>query len=203
MSSFVARLPAPRRLQRTDPQEVAAIRSGEQLFKHAGCAVCHRPTLGNVKGIYSDLLLHDMGSKLTDPSMAPAAPAVVVNRSAFAYYGNPGATLNEPPLVDTLARHQEWKTPPLWGLRLGPYLHDGRARTVEDAIVCHGGEAADSVDRYLDLPSDARARLLAFLATLAAPDPSSLPKLKVAKDHPPATVEHRKGRLVAAVAAAP
>ena len=128
---------------------------------------------------------------------------MVVNRSAFAYYGNPGATLNEPPLVDTLATSGVENAAAVGLARLGPYLHDGRARTVEDAIVCHGGEAADSVDRYLDLPSDARARLLAFLATLAAPDPSSLPKLKVAKDHPPATVEHRKGRLVAAVAAAP
>jgi cytochrome c peroxidase len=178
---------------------VAAIRSGEQLFKRVGCAVCHRPSIGNVKGIYSDLLVHVMGSKLADPSMAPLSPpAVVTTPSPTRYYGG-GSVVNlqTPPTVDKLARHQEWKTPPLWGLRdSGPYLHDGRAKTVEEAIAYHGGEAAGCIERYLALPGDARARLLTFLSTLAAPDPSSLPKPRGTKDQPPATVEHRRPRLL-------
>jgi CxxC motif-containing protein (DUF1111 family) len=195
MTLFVARLPAPRRLQSADHQQAAAARGGEQLFKSVGCAVCHRPQLGNVKGIYSDLLVHAMGSKLSDPTPAPLTvplvgpPAPTVSR----YYGGPDSNLPKPTAVDSYTRLQEWKTPPLWGLRdSGPYLHDGRAETVEEAIACHGGEAGASVDRYMDLPADARTRLLAFLATLAAPDPSSLPKLKATNDRSPAPVKLRK-----------
>jgi CxxC motif-containing protein (DUF1111 family) len=205
MTLFIARLPAPQRLQPADHQQAAAVRTGEQLFRSVGCAVCHRPKLGKVAGIYSDLLVHAMGSKLSDPTLAPlslAVPQVPVPNVSRYFGGGPDPNSPTPPAVDSYTRLQEWKTPPLWGLRdSGPYLHDGRAETIAEAIAYHAGEAADSVDRYMALPTDARTRLLAFLATLAAPDPSSLPKLKGTNDRPPA-VEPRQPQLTPGFAAA-
>jgi len=64
----------------------------------------------------------------------------------------------------------EWKTPPLWGCRdSAPYLHDGRAATLEQAIAFHGGEAADSTIRYFMLSPRKRQLVVAFLKTLVAP----------------------------------
>src|SRR5262249_55557791 len=55
-----------------------------------------------------------------------------------------------PPTPQTIVRMQEWKTPPLWGLAdSAPYLHDGRAATIEEAITFHGGERGPSGDRYI------------------------------------------------------
>jgi CxxC motif-containing protein (DUF1111 family) len=198
MTAFVARLPAPRRLQPADRQEAVTINNGEHLFNTVGCSVCHRPTLGHVNGIYSDLLVHNMGANLSDPSPAPLRPGSPSNPSR--YYGS-GPDL-QLPTEETLARRQEWKTPPLWGLRdSGPYLHDGRAETVEEAIAYHGGEAADSVDRYMALPTDARTRVLAFLATLAAPESRSLTGWRPNKDRP-VPPKRRPPQLAADIAAA-
>ncbi|HTU24900.1 MAG TPA: di-heme oxidoredictase family protein [Pirellulales bacterium] len=181
MTLFVSRLPMPRRVSPADHREAAAAHEGEHVFRTVGCAVCHRPALGKVKGIYSDLLVHAMGSRLADPMpsllAAPVATPRVPMRSS--YIGAPPPESSTPVAADSYTRLQEWKTPPLWGLRdSGPYLHDGRAATVEEAITFHGGEASDSADRYLALSSGDRDHLLAFLQTLAAPDPATLPPLK-------------------------
>jgi cytochrome c peroxidase len=103
---------------------------------------------------------------------------------------------------ETPKRLREWKTPPLWGLRdSGPYLHDGRAETVDQAITLHGGEAAFSVENYRALRSDARTQLLTFLATLAAPDPADAPPPKTGKKTPrPGKPQQRE--LTAGIAAA-
>jgi CxxC motif-containing protein (DUF1111 family) len=86
--------------------------------------------------LYSDLLLHDMGS-LGD-GIAQA-----------------GAT------------GREIKTPPLWGVRAtGPYLHDGRATTIDAAIRAHDGEGAIARDRYVRMPAALRQSLVDFLGTL-------------------------------------
>jgi cytochrome c peroxidase len=67
---------------------------------------------------------------------------------------------------------QEWRTPPLWGLvDSGPYLHDGRAETIDDAIRLHGGQASASAQRYAQLSARERRQLEAFLLALAAPGP--------------------------------
>jgi CxxC motif-containing protein (DUF1111 family) len=69
---------------------------------------------------------------------------------------------------DTLQR--EWRTPPLWGVAdTAPYLHDGRAETLEEAILWHGGEAESSRDAYAKLSRPEKDLVLAFLSSLRAP----------------------------------
>jgi CxxC motif-containing protein (DUF1111 family) len=157
--AYVVSLPRPRQLPADDAQQTVYLQHGQNLFETVGCVLCHRPQLGSVAGLYSDLLLHDMGTRLEDPASA----------SSFAsseYYGPP------PDLTSPFAaeRRREWKTPPLWGLQDSkPYLHDGRAATIEEAIDWHGGEAASSRERYVALPAEARAHIVLFLSTLRAP----------------------------------
>ena len=68
-----------------------------------------------------------------------------------------------------MATEDEWRTPPLWGLRdSAPYFHDGRAGTIEEAIVLHGGEALASAQRYRKLAAREQAELQFFLLSLAA-----------------------------------
>lgn len=70
------------------------------------------------------------------------------------------------------ANGNEWRTPPLWGLGLIPVdddrglLHDGRARTIEEAILWHGGEGTPSRSRFMNASAAERAELLAFLESL-------------------------------------
>ncbi|HEX9648783.1 MAG TPA: di-heme oxidoredictase family protein, partial [Alphaproteobacteria bacterium] len=130
------------------------VRHGEQLFRAAGCAACHMPTLvtgahplaelaGQVIHPFTDLLLHDMGEGLAD--------------------GRP----------DFAATGREWRTAPLWGLGLVEtvnghtyFLHDGRARNLAEAILWHGGEAEAARERFRALPRGDREALLAFLRSL-------------------------------------
>src|SRR5262249_45448872 len=63
---FIASLPPPIRKPPETEQHAAEIAAGQQLFNRIGCAVCHQPKLGEVEGIYSDLLLHDMGGTSSD-----------------------------------------------------------------------------------------------------------------------------------------
>lgn len=142
VADFMRFLAPPPRAAIT-PQAAA----GEALFLQSGCAVCHTPALRTgpnpvaaldrkTVNLYSDLLLHDMG------------------------------TLNDG-IAQADAGAREMKTPPLWGLRASaPYLHDGRATTVDAAIRAHDGEGAASRERYVRLPNALRQQLLAFLGTL-------------------------------------
>jgi CxxC motif-containing protein (DUF1111 family) len=125
---------------------------GRQLFTQVQCARCHVPSFqtgpspipalsGRTVELYSDLLLHDMGDALAD---------------------------NRP---DGQASGREWRTAPLWGLRLmrrflngeALLLHDGRARTVEEAILLHGGEALASRNAFAALAAAQKAALLDFV----------------------------------------
>ena len=125
---------------------------GRQRFAAIGCASCHVPTMRTGQHairaltdqevtLYSDLLLHDMGDALAD---------------------------NRP---DGSANGREWRTTPLWGLRLMRFfldgdaflLHDGRARSVEAAILLHGGEAQRARDAFAALTQAERAALLDFV----------------------------------------
>jgi CxxC motif-containing protein (DUF1111 family) len=125
----------------------ASAQIGRGLFETVGCADCHVPVLrtgahsvaalaNQPVALYSDLLLHDMGP------LGDGMPQ--------------GAALGA-----------EMRTSPLWGLRASaPYLHDGRAATVEDAIRAHEGQGKGARDRYAALSPAQRKALLDFLGTL-------------------------------------
>lgn len=128
---------------------------GKAVFRRSGCQHCHvselrtgelpeAPWLGEQTiHPYTDLLVHDMGDELAD--------------------GRP----------DYLASGRDWRTAPLWGIGLNAaisdregYLHDGRARTLLEAILWHGGEATVARDRVRALPASDRDALLRFLQSL-------------------------------------
>lgn len=158
MTDFIRALPAPTQLMPSDPTRGALVRSGREQFKAIGCADCHSETLGSVAGIYSDMLLHDMGIEL---------------ESSTGYYGAivpQPAVPNEKFAASAQPTPAEWRTAPLWGVAdSGPYLHDGRAGTLEEAIELHGGEAVDVVARFKANDPKGREAIVAFLETLRAP----------------------------------
>jgi CxxC motif-containing protein (DUF1111 family) len=128
--------------------------TGKQLFYDADCISCHTPsfTIGSTAAReqanqkiwpYTDLLLHDMGEGLAD------------HRPEF------------------LANGREWRTPPLWGIghthevdETAAFLHDGRARTLIEAILWHDGEAAKSKQRVLAMSARERNALIHFVESL-------------------------------------
>jgi CxxC motif-containing protein (DUF1111 family) len=131
------------------------VQKGEALFASTGCVRCHVPTIktspyhpmaemrNQTIHTYSDFLLHDMGKGLAD---------------------NMG---------DAHATGAEWRTAQLWGegtlapaLGKGVYLHDGRASTLEEAILWHGGEANATKEKFRNLPADDRAAIVRFLKSL-------------------------------------
>ena len=130
------------------PFNDAAIR-GEQTFAQVGCTACHIPSLPSSKGpvaAYTDLLIHNMG-----PDLAGQVS-----------FGTPQVSANDP-----LTTEAEWRTAPLWGIsHVGPYLHDGRAHTLAEAILMHGGEAASSRTAYSALSDMQRDDILEFLRHL-------------------------------------
>ncbi|MCC9603915.1 hypothetical protein LOC67_25465 [Stieleria sp. JC731] len=98
-------------------------------------------------------------------------------------YGNFDVTTNEFVVADQYIRvrfertkfNEEWRTPPLWGVAdSAPYMHDGRAGTLLEAIAMHGGEASGTRDRFLTLPKPGRDAIIAFLQTMVAPSESPL-----------------------------
>ena len=128
---------------------------GEEIFKEIGCNKCHvqefTTTVQDIEAIsektfhpYTDLLLHDMGEALND---------------------------NYP---EGDAEGSEWRTPPLWGLGLaadsqggtGYYLHDGRATSLEEAILLHAGEASSIRDNFITLSATEKENLMNILNSL-------------------------------------
>lgn len=148
---YVRTLGVPARRNTTDPD----VKKGEALFMQANCSGCHKPamqtgvnvTLSQISNqrihAYTDLLVHDMGEGLAD---------------------------NRP---DFLATGREWRTMPLWGIGLFDktngtpyYLHDGRARTIEEAILWHDGEAKNAKTQFMKLSKADRDRVIKFLQSL-------------------------------------
>jgi CxxC motif-containing protein (DUF1111 family) len=158
MTDFIRALPTPTRVPPADSQRAALAESGRSRFQAIGCADCHSEALGPVAGIYSDMLLHDMGIEL---------------ESSTGYYGAiipPPNVPNEKFAATEQPTPAEWRTAPLWGVAdSAPYLHDGRAATLEEAIGLHGGEARGVTARFQALPTPERAAVIAFLKTLRAP----------------------------------
>lgn len=144
-------LAVPKRRDVNDPD----VQKGQVLFKQVNCVACHTesyvtgedrefPENSNQKIFpYTDLLLHDMGEGLAD---------------------------NRP---DYEASGSEWRTPPLWGIGLFKqvnahtrYLHDGRARNIQEAIMWHDGEALNSKNTFAKLSKNERQQVLKFLESL-------------------------------------
>ncbi len=142
-------VPARRRVD--DPK----VLEGKRLFYESNCIGCHRPkfvtrrdSIGEEQSFqliwpYTDLLLHDMGAGLAD---------------------------NRP---EGVAAGREWRTPPLWGIGLTEtvsghtfFLHDGRARSILEAVLWHGGEAEEAKQRVVSMTREERSALLAFLNSL-------------------------------------
>jgi CxxC motif-containing protein (DUF1111 family) len=172
---FVASLPAPSRKPPETEQHATEIAAGQKLFERTGCAICHRPKLGDVEGIYSDLLLHDMGQALSDsglyggvavPGKGPSdhvEPLPVLSESE--------SDARQKQATKFGAAPREWRTPPLWGLRdSAPYLHDGRADTISAAVALHGGEGLDAAQRFFRLTLRERQQVELFLLSLALPE---------------------------------
>ena len=151
ITDYLRLLAAPEQRDADGPEVVR----GAQQFNKAKCAVCHVPemTTGDTTVFealrhqtihpYTDLLLHDMGAALAD------------GRSEFEAGG------------------RDWRTPPLWGIGLratvngnANLLHDGRARTVTEAILWHGGEADVSRKAFQKMSKPERAALIRFIESL-------------------------------------
>lgn len=133
----------------------AQVLRGKELFNGIGCVACHQPAYVTHRledqpeqsfqliWPYTDLLLHDMGDGLAD---------------------------HRP---EARATGREWRTPPLWGVGMTAqvsghtyFLHDGRARSLLEAVLWHGGEAQTARDSVIDMPAEDRAALLRFLESL-------------------------------------
>jgi len=144
-------LGVPARRGVDDPQ----VLRGKKVFYETGCTACHTPKFVTNRLTdqpeqsfqliwpYTDMLLHDMGSALAD---------------------------NRP---EARATGQEWRTPPLWGIGLTEqvsghtyFLHDGRARSLLEAVLWHGGEAQAQRDTVITLPTEEREALIAYLESL-------------------------------------
>jgi CxxC motif-containing protein (DUF1111 family) len=144
-------LGVPARRGADDPQ----VQHGRTVFHTTGCADCHRPAFVTHRLTdrpeqsfqliwpYTDMLLHDMGEGLAD---------------------------HRP---EARATGTEWRTAPLWGIGLtgqvsgtATFLHDGRARSLLEAVLWHGGEAQAARDRVVTMPSADRAALIRFLESL-------------------------------------
>ncbi len=151
---FTRNLAVPRR-RKVQEQQREHLSAGRSLFHQVGCASCHHPHYITGTQVdaphlsaqaiwpYTDLLLHDMGEELAD------------GRSDF------------------LATGSEWRTPPLWGIGWrekvngrGQLLHDGRARSIEEAVLWHGGEARQSREAFTQLDLAQRNLLLQFVESL-------------------------------------
>jgi CxxC motif-containing protein (DUF1111 family) len=157
LTAFVASLPQPAE-RPENPLQASEAAAGKKLFSSVGCADCHVPDVGNVKGLYSDLLLHHMGADL---------------EGGGSYYDTPlppAPGLPTDPDPEGPATPAEWRTPPLWGVAdSAPYMHDGRATTLEDAIRLHTGQGAASATRFNKLNPTEQVQLVTFLKTLRAP----------------------------------
>lgn len=167
LTSFLYSLDAPRPVSGLTLQQSKLALEGHKLFNKAGCSDCHVQHMGPAEDIYSDLLLHDMGPGLSDA--VSAIPEIDAREIPIpsGYYGGTSIEL----LVNVTTNiRQEWRTAPLWGLRASaPYLHDGRAVSVDEAIRLHGGESAASARKYQSMSAANRDKVLAFLNTLDRP----------------------------------
>jgi CxxC motif-containing protein (DUF1111 family) len=137
--TYIRNIPVPANTR----VEQTGLGNGKILFSEASCDTCHHPQFevsGQQIEPYSDFLLHDMGIALSDS------------------------------LSEGNASVNEWRTAPLWGIgriqQKPAYMHDGRARNLQEAILWHGGEAQSAVNRYKSMAKQDRDDLIRFLNSL-------------------------------------
>jgi CxxC motif-containing protein (DUF1111 family) len=156
--AYVDSIPRPIEVTPKESGQRAVAERGKKLFTSIGCAECHTPDIGDVAGIYSDLMLHSLTSKLGD--------------------GYTHEILVEVPLPAGHPNPDEWRTPPLWGVAdSAPYFHDGSIGSLYDAILRHEGDAMPVTKAFKTLPPIDQQAVVAFLRTLKAP-----PHAKTASD---------------------
>lgn len=172
---YLASLEQPRQMDRTKP----AVQRGRQYFLQAGCAVCHVPSIHT----RSTLLTLSYPEVPTDPSQNVYMTIDLEHGSAgFQADGQGGLFV---PMYSDLKRHDMgpdlaetsgdpldayFLTARLWGVAgTAPYLHDGRAMTLREAVEMHGGEAAPSAAAFAAFPAQAQQDLLIFLRSLRPP----------------------------------
>lgn len=188
LTAWQANLPIPIRAATAEPRRAAAIRNGEAGFSEIGCAVCHLPTLRLERPVF----------RLNDPrdNEGRLVTLDLTTQSRFPRLPRNADGSADVPLFSDLKRHDMGEglaetfvqtgvgrtvfiTTPLWGTgNTGPWLHDGRATTLHDAIVLHGGEADVSRRAYLALPDERRREIVEFLKSLVLPVPENSPDRK-------------------------
>jgi CxxC motif-containing protein (DUF1111 family) len=163
LTAFVAALARPTQripVLANSTEARTRIDQGQKLFVKIGCADCHMPSVGSVDGVYSDLLLHHMGESLMTETGSYNGESGHVPR--IGHFNSARKS--------SAAPADEWRTPPLWGVAdSAPYLHDGRAATLEDAINMHGGQALPSSRLFSQLQPVHQAQIIDFLKSLRAP----------------------------------
>lgn len=150
LNTYVSELAVPKQRGPRLPEVI----KGKKRFSEANCHLCHMPTMliesrsktkNTIEYIhpFSDLLLHDMGEELGEQS------------------------------IHNSECNNEWRTAPLWGIGLthkvsnnSYFLHDGRARSIEEAILWHNGEAKESKEVFRKMPKKHRRELISFLESL-------------------------------------
>ena len=178
--AYLAQLETPVIRPPRDPGLVDAWAAGRSRFDEIGCARCHVPTLelddpkldarqpaGADQAAFVVDVAKDGDGPKVEPKYAGAQTSYLVRLFSDLKRHDMGDSLASPGPQGSIPARQ-FLTRPLWGLaETAPYLHDGRAPTVHDAIVRHGGEATAARDAYLALDEPARASVRVFLASLS------------------------------------
>ncbi|PPD18509.1 MAG: hypothetical protein CTY24_12885 [Methylobacter sp.] len=172
---FQAALPVPVEIPPSEPVKRAAAQRGDKAFADVGCASCHTPTLKAGTSIFSTTSPLTNGSVSIDLARDGFEPRVQRNRNGSINVDlysdlkrhDMGAQLADPLLEAERPNKQTFLTLALWGVSdTGPWLHDGRASTLTEAILLHGGEAQASRDAFAALPVARQNDLIEFLDTL-------------------------------------
>jgi CxxC motif-containing protein (DUF1111 family) len=165
IQSYMRGLSVPPRRNYDDP----AAAQGRQVFAGIGCIKCHVANfvtsssypIAEMRNIdiqpFTDLLLHDMGAGLADDIAVEEGTATGSEWRTCPLWGNGTGASVMYPTID--AFNPNGNPPPG-----GTYLHDGRARSITEAILWHGGEAQASHDAFVALPATLRTALLAYVA---------------------------------------